>query len=110
MGAFSTAERDQLAKAIFSRICLRERYDKTGGQWVTIGGGPGPGGKQHAGGTPVKIGADGKIAAGPDKLEGKHIDHVDQDKKGAGAFDAEGRPAVGRGDRPAWQGLARPNR
>jgi len=86
MGAFSTAEREALAKAIFTRVCLREQYDKRGGdggQWVTIGGGPGPSGERHAGGTPVKIAPGGEIAAGPKNLAGKHIDQVDQDKQGA---------------------------
>lgn len=80
MSALTTQERDGLAKSIFARLCSRELY-AAGGQWVTIGGGPGPGGEKHAGGTPVKIDPAGKIAAGPDNLEGKPIDAVDQDKQ-----------------------------
>lgn len=90
MAAFTAVERDRLAKRIFSHICDREHYDKSsGGQWVTIGGGPGPSGQKHAGGTPVKVGADGKIKAGPDKLEGKSIEQLDKASSPAEAADRD---------------------
>lgn len=47
-----------------------------GGTWVTIGGRK-EGEKQHAGGFPVKLDADGNIVAGgPKGLKGKHISKV----------------------------------
>lgn len=92
MGAMTAVEKDRIAKRIFGDLCRREHYAKEGdGQWVTIGGGPGAGGEKHSGGTPVKIGPTGHIAAGPDNLEGQHIDAVDKNK--------------GAGDRPAWHGF-----
>lgn len=102
MGAFTAAERDALAKDIFTRICQREHYDKrggdrsgnAGGQWVTIGGGAGPGGQKHAGGTPVKIGPGGEIAAGPKGLKGEQIDQVDKNKDG-GAEPPQPSPVPG---------------
>jgi hypothetical protein len=52
------------------------------GRWITIGGGPGEKGQEHAGGTPVKIGKGGKILAGPAALAGKDIDNLNGKKKG----------------------------
>ncbi len=50
-----------------------EHHAANGG-WVTIGGGPGPHGETHAGGTPVKVGDGGRVAAGPKSLEGKPLE------------------------------------
>lgn len=60
----------------FNREMERYKIKPAKGQgqfeWVTIGGAAGPDGKQHVGGTPVAIdNATGKIAKGPDALEGK---------------------------------------
>jgi hypothetical protein len=93
MGAFSPVEQDALAKSLFTALCTREHYAAADepGKWITIGGGSGPGGEKHAGGTPVKLGPGGEIEAGPKQLEGKPIAAVDQNKEAS--------------DRPAWHGL-----
>jgi hypothetical protein len=49
------------------------RYKATGERWITIGGSP-SGGKEHAGGTPVRIDGSGRITAGPSALEGRDLD------------------------------------
>src|ERR1700734_1941528 len=48
--------------------------------WQTIGGHP-AGDKKRVGGTPVKIASDGKIVAGPKKLEGKKVDELGKKSK-----------------------------
>lgn len=50
-----------------------ERYAE--GHWITIGGRP-EGDKQHAGGTPVKVDAQGNITAGPATLRGKKVSEL----------------------------------
>ncbi|CAK9102622.1 Uncharacterized protein SCF082_LOCUS47961 [Durusdinium trenchii] len=49
-------------------------------QWITIGG-EAKDGKNHAGGTPVKVDGSGNIVAGPKGLKGRSMDSVDQDKE-----------------------------
>jgi len=52
---------------------LQETY-RAEGQWITIGGAPDPKtGARHKGGTPVKVDAQGRIVAGPDRLEGRSL-------------------------------------
>ena len=78
MAVFTVAERDSLAKSIFSLICTREHYDKSTGKWVTIKG-------AH-----VKISDDGSIEHGPERLK-KHIEEQ-------GGFQLDrGKEKLGRG-------------
>jgi hypothetical protein len=82
MAVFSVAERDRLAKSIFTHICDRENYDKKDtdkSRWVTIKG-------AH-----VKIAGDGSIEAGPAKLK-QHL----EDKAGGFALSG-GKEKIGRG-------------
>lgn len=77
MAVFTAAERDRLAKSIFSRICDREYYDKTKGRWITVRG-------AH-----VKIDDDGTVLAGPPGIK-QHAE--------AGGFSLDrGKEKIGRG-------------
>jgi hypothetical protein len=64
----------RLARMFAAEFARRqpERYEASGERWITIGGSP-SGDKEHAGGTPVKIDAEGRITAGPAALEGRDL-------------------------------------
>jgi hypothetical protein len=65
-----------LIESIMALRDLRASFaDEPMDLWKTIGG-HAEGGKQHAGGTPVKISPDGKIVAGPARLQGKKVDEL----------------------------------
>ena len=79
---FNRKMQSMLASAFDTEIGNRnpELYRKDGEKkWVTIGGTP-DGDKKHAGGTPVQLDGKGEITKGPDSIEGKDIDDLDQNK------------------------------
>lgn len=59
--------------AFFAASCERVVFDEDG-KWTEIGGGPGPHGEKHAGGTAVEVSKDGTILkGGPKELRGVKV-------------------------------------
>jgi len=65
-----------LATAVANRIRQALSDPEKYSRWVTVGG-HAEGGKQHVGGTPMKIGDGGTVEAGPSALKGQKIGGVE---------------------------------
>jgi hypothetical protein len=72
-------------RELFAAECRRrgyvERYDRDGtARWITIGADKSaPPGQR--GGTPVKVGGDGRIESGPSALRGRRLTDLDSDRR-----------------------------